>query len=62
MVGLRCAIIERVLCQQPYTLSHADHLSGSFCRELFGAIDDIKVHRVFDPQIPQGYRVSKLIA
>ena len=28
------------------TLSHAENLSGSFSRELFGAIDDIKVHRV----------------
>ena len=25
-------------------------------------MDDIKLHRVFDPQSPQGYRVSKLIA
>ena len=30
--------------------------------ELFGATEDIKVHRVFDLQWPQGHRVSKFIA
>ena len=39
-----------------------DNLSGSFCRKLFGAIDYIKVKRVFDSRSPQGYSVSKSIA
>ena len=36
--------------------------SGSYCWELFGAMEDIKIHRVSDPQYPQDNRVSKLIA
>ena len=32
-----------------------------YCRELFGEMEDIKVHRVFDSQCPQGNRVNKLI-
>jgi len=54
VVGLRYAIIVRVLCQQPYPLSHADYLSGSYCQELFGTMENIKIHRVFDTQCPQG--------
>ena len=33
------------------------HSAGSYC----GAIDDIKVHQIFEPQRPRGYRVRKLI-
>ena len=35
-------------------------LSDSYCRQLFRTMEDIKVHRNFIPQCPQGYH--KLIA
>ena len=44
VVGLICAVIVCVLCQHPLTLSHTDFLTGLYCRELFGAVEDIKVH------------------
>ena len=53
-VGLKYVIVAGVLCQQPKPLSHADNLSGSYCRELFGAMEDIKIHRIFDTQCPHG--------
>ena len=43
-------------------MSHVYNLSSSYCRELFGTMEDIKIHQVFDPQCSQGYHVSKLIA
>ena len=45
-------------------VSHADNynLLGSYYRRLFGSMEDIRVHRVINPQYPQGYRFSKLIA
>ena len=62
VVGLRCAIVVGIMCQQPYTLSHVDSLLGSYSRELFGAMEDIKVNRILDHQCQQSYRVRKLFA
>ena len=42
-------------------IAHA-HIYALQIMLLFGAIDDIKVHRVFDLLSPQSYRVNKLIA
>ena len=43
-------------------VDESNNLTGLYCRELFGAMEDIKVHRIFDRQYPQGYRVRKSIS